>query len=178
MIEAIGPAQRFWEFGTETALTIIPSFLISGILAMIIGLLVVIWAYAFIDKRLGAAAFLFLSVSLFLVGGGFAPIFLTVLAFIAAARINKPLRPWQSRVASIIQNLVAKLWPWSLIAVVLSFVIAVEIAIFGEPLLGYLGPESTFSVQFSLGLALLMLAIVSLSAAFAYDARKQTDRIQ
>ena len=27
MIEAIGPVQRFWEFGTERALTVVPNFL-------------------------------------------------------------------------------------------------------------------------------------------------------
>jgi hypothetical protein len=26
VIDAIGPAQRFWEYSTETALTIIPNF--------------------------------------------------------------------------------------------------------------------------------------------------------
>ena len=36
MIDAIGPAQRFWEHGVETALTIVPNFLISGILSVII----------------------------------------------------------------------------------------------------------------------------------------------
>ena len=34
LIEAIGPAQRFWGYGTEPALTIIPSYLVSDILSM------------------------------------------------------------------------------------------------------------------------------------------------
>ena len=33
MIDAIGTEQRFWEYATETALTIIPNFLITGILS-------------------------------------------------------------------------------------------------------------------------------------------------
>lgn len=53
MIDATGPEQRLWESATETALTIIPSFLISGILSMIIGVLVAIWAYAYVDRKLG-----------------------------------------------------------------------------------------------------------------------------
>ncbi len=173
MIDAIGPEQRFWEYGTETALTIVPNFLLSGILAMIIGLLVVIWAYAYVHTRFGAAVLLFLSVALFLVGGGFAPIFLTILAFIAATRINKPLRWWQSRLPAGIRSLTAKLWPWSLAASTLLFVVAVEIAIFGYPLLWLLEADATFSIQFSLGLAMLLLAIVSLPAAFAHDAQTQ-----
>jgi hypothetical protein len=178
MIDAIGPAQRFWEYGTETALTIIPNFLISGILAMIIGLLVVIWAYAFIQRKFGAVILLFLSVSLFLVGGGFAPIFLTILAFVAATRINKPLKWWQSRCPVIIRRVIAKFWPWSLIFSVLMFVIAVEIAIFGNPLLRFLDPETTFAIQFSLGLGMLILSILSLPAAYAHDAQRQVDTTQ
>ena len=68
MIDAIGPAQRFWEYATEPALTIIPNFLITGILAMIFGLLVTIWAYAFIDKKYGARILFLLSIILWLVG--------------------------------------------------------------------------------------------------------------
>lgn len=173
MIDAIGPAQRFWEYGIETALTIIPNFLISGILAMIIGFLVVIWAYAFVERKFGAAVLLILSITLFLVGGGFAPIFLTILAFIAASSINKPHTWWQSRSPAIARRLIARLWPWSLIVSVLAFVVAVEIAIFGNPLLKILDPETTFSIQFSLGTAMLILAILSLPAAYAHDAQRQ-----
>lgn len=175
MIDAIGPAQKNWEYAIETALTIIPSFLISGILAMVIGLLVVIWAYAFIDRKFGAVILLLLSVSLFLVGGGFAPIFLTILAFVAAMQINKPLKWWQSRSPPIFRRIMAILWPWSLIASVLMFVIAVEIAIFGYPLLSVYDPETTYSVQFFLGVGMLLLSILSLPAAFAHDAQIQID---
>ncbi len=42
MIEAIGPAQRFWELGTEAALTVVPNFFVTGILAMMVGLAVII----------------------------------------------------------------------------------------------------------------------------------------
>jgi hypothetical protein len=37
IIDAIGPEQRFWEYGTERALTIIPDFFVTGILAIILG---------------------------------------------------------------------------------------------------------------------------------------------
>ncbi len=175
MIDAIGPAQRFWEFGTETALTIIPSFLFSGILAMTLGVLVTIWAYAFIDRTYGAAVLLVLSITLFMVGGGFAPIFLSILAFIAAMSINKPLKLWLSRIPDSLRSVIAKLWPWSLITATLLFVVAVEIAVFGNPLLGILGTETTFSIQFSLGLAMLILSIVALPAANAHDAQRRAD---
>ena len=96
MIEAIGPAQRFWEYGTERALTIIPSFFVTGILAIIAGLLVTIWAGALIDSKHGALVLLLLSIVIFLIGGGFGPIFMSMFASFTATRINKPLKWWRA----------------------------------------------------------------------------------
>jgi hypothetical protein len=47
-IHAIGAAQRFWVEGTEDAFTVIPDFLITGLLSMTIGLTIVIWSLRFI----------------------------------------------------------------------------------------------------------------------------------
>lgn len=171
MIDAIGPEQKLWEFATETALTVIPNFLISGILSILFGVLVTIWAYRYVDSKYGAIVLLVLSIVLFLVGGGFAPILLTVLAFIAAARINKPLKFWCDRAPAALRNLFAVLWPWTLIISVVSFVVAVETAIFGEPMLSIVGADTAYSIQWFLGVGMLILAIVALPAANARDAK-------
>jgi hypothetical protein len=175
MVDAIGPNQKLWELATETVLTIIPSMLISGILSIILGGLVTVWAYKYIGGKYGSVVYLFLSVALFLVGGGFAPIFLTILAFIAATHINRPFKFWRYRSVGMLRNLLAKLWPWSLIISVVAFVIAVEIAIFGEPLVGIVGAETAYEIQFFLGLTMLILAILALPAANAQDAKHIDD---
>ncbi len=170
MINAIGPEQKLWEFASERALTVVPSLLVSGILSMIIGVMLVVWAYAFVDRKRGAIVLLFLSVALFLVGGGFAPIFLAILAFLAATRTHKPLKFWRSHVPTSLGSLIARLWPWTLFVSVASFVVAVEIAIFGQPVSGLVAAETAYSIQLSLGLAALITAIVALPAANASDA--------
>ena len=109
MIDAIGPAQKFWEYATETALTIIPNLLITGIFALIFGLLVTIWAGAFIDKKYGAWIFGLLSLILWLVGGGFAPIFMSILGFAAATRINKPLKWWRRHLPVNLRGFLSRL---------------------------------------------------------------------
>ena len=43
MINAIGEAQRFWIEGHEPALSVIPNFLLTGTLSMIVGLATEIW---------------------------------------------------------------------------------------------------------------------------------------
>ena len=169
MIAAIGPAQRFWEHGTEPALTLIPSFLLTGILAVVLGLLVTIWAAGFVHKKHGAAVLFLLSISLFLVGGGFAPIFLTILATITATRIHKPLTWWRTHVPAAMQTLLAGLWPWSLSALVVIFFLSVEVAIFGYPLVGMWGADRTMAVLTNASYVMLGLMGLAPLTALAYD---------
>jgi MFS family permease len=178
MINAIGPVQRFWEYGTERALTIIPNFFVTGILAIILGLLVTVWAGAFIDRKHGAWVLIFLSIILWLVGGGFAPIFMSILAFATATRINKPLKWWRVHLPINLRGLLAKLWPWSVIAFVLVSFIGVEIAIFGYPLLWFFDANVTYTIQYTLAFIMVGLMPVSIITAFAYDIQKQNESIQ
>ena len=172
MIEAIGPAQRFWEYGTEPALTIIPNMLFSGILVIIVGLSVTIWAGYYIDKKYGARVLMLLSIILWLVGGGFAPIFMAIFASVAATRINKPLNWWRAHLPAFIRGFLAELWPWSIISFVVVFAIGVEIAIFGYPLLWFYSADVTFSIQYSLAYIMVVFWPLSILTAIAYDIQK------
>jgi hypothetical protein len=174
MIEAIGPAQRFWEYGTERALTIVPNFLVTGILAIILGLLLTVWAGAFIDRKYGALILLLMSITLWLVGGGFAPIFMSLLAAATATRINKPLKWWRAHLPVKLRGFLAKLWLWSIISFVVVFVVDVEIAIFGYPLLWLFDASTTYSIQSTLAFIMVALMPVSIITAFAHDIQKQT----
>jgi hypothetical protein len=176
MIEAIGPAQRVWEYGVEPALTIVPSFLVTGILAVILGLLVTLWSVAFIDSTYGAGVYLLLAVSLFLVGGGFAPIFTTVLAALTATRIGKPLIWWRRRVPARLLAWMAKTWLGVLIAFVVLFVFSVEIAVFGWPLTSLLGADRALDLLNASAYVMLGLMILSPLTGLAHDAHVQAER--
>ena len=169
MIDAIGPGQRFWEYGVERALTIIPNFFVTGILATAFGLLVTIWASMFIDRKYGIWVLMHLTIILWLVGGGFALIFMSIIAIITATRINKPLKWWRAHLPAFIRGFLAKLWPWSIISFVVVFVIGVEIAIFGYPLLWFYSAEVTYAIQSTLAFIMVGLMPVSILTAFAYD---------
>ena len=176
MIDAIGPAQRFWEYGTETALTIVPNFLVSGILSILVGFLVIIWAVAFVDKKYGAGILMLLSIILFLVGGGFAPIFMAILASLAATRINKPLNFWRAVLPGFVQRFLAKIWLGSLIAFVLLFLISVEIAIFGWPLTSFFDVDTAFNLLNTLSYLMVGLMLLSILTGFAHDIQQQGEK--
>jgi hypothetical protein len=110
LISAIGPAQRFWPGGAETALTIVPNFLVTGILAMIASLMVILWSAAFIQRKHGALIFLALSLVQFLVGGGFAQILLVPIIAAGATQINGSLN-WVRRIFPLsVRRVLAKSW--------------------------------------------------------------------
>jgi hypothetical protein len=172
VIEAIGPIQRFWELGTEPALTILPNFLVTGILAMTLGLAMIIWSGAFVHKKQGAPVLAFLTIGLFLFGGGFAPIGSALVAILAAARINKPLTWWKKHLPVRIQGFLTKSWKWSLVIVVIVYLYCLWVAIFGWPLTLFFDATTVNNIQLVTGLGLLAVMVYLLPAGFAFDIQK------
>jgi hypothetical protein len=71
VIAAMGPPcdpEKVWNL-CEPAMTVIPSYLVTGILALIIGLITMIWAAAFVHRKNGGLVLILLSIALLLVGG-------------------------------------------------------------------------------------------------------------
>jgi len=175
VIEAIGPGQRFWSEGTEPAFTVIPNFFVTGIFAMSIGLLMIIWAALFIERKYGARILFLLSITLFLVGGGFAPLPVALLASFVATSINKPLNWWRTHFPENIQNMLVKLWPWNVITAVFLFLFAVFVAIFGYPLLWFLSADLIVSFNLTIGLINLGIMVLSTLSAISYDIQSSPD---
>ena len=177
VIDAIGPAQKLWSGATEPALTIIPNFLVSGIAAITVGLLVTIWAVAFVQRKYGAFILLLFSIVLFLVGGGSPPIFLGVVASAVATRINKPLKWWHAHLSVNVRRVLAKLWPWSIIAFVFMFWFAVAIAITGWPIVIFdANGTNALPILSLLGYISDVIMLVAVVAGFASDIQRRAAR--
>ncbi len=182
LISAIGPANRFWPGGTETALTIIPSFFITGILAMLAGLLVIIWSAAFVRKKYGSGVFFLLSVFQFLVGGGFAQIFLVLMTTAAATQINTPWQGWRVLLPGFLRRWLAKLWLWLLVGFALALLSAMFAAVFGYiPVISNLfnlNSNNMTAFLYSLGYAMLGLLPLTILAGLAHDVERQVNSYQ
>ncbi|MFW9904392.1 MAG: hypothetical protein ACFFFH_08680 [Candidatus Thorarchaeota archaeon] len=173
IIDAIGSAHEFWSGASEPAFTIIPNFFITGILAMSVGLFVVIWSLVFIDKKYGARIFFLLCIVLFLVGGGSPPLTNGVIASLVATRINQPLTWWRTHISEERRRMIAKLWPWSIISVVLFSLFGVEIAIFGIPFVWFLNFDQMTILLLAIGNFTTILTILTVITAFLYDIQNQ-----
>ena len=103
--------EEAWN-ACEPAMTIIPNFLLTGILAVVISLLVLTWSAAFVGRKNGGAILILLSVALLLFGGGLFPPLIGMVGGVAGLKINKPLTGKQAKGPV---GGVAKLWPWPLV---------------------------------------------------------------
>jgi hypothetical protein len=82
--------EKIWN-ACEPAMTILPNFLITGILTIILGLLIMVWSAAFIRRKNGGLILILFSVALLLFGGGFFPPIIGLIGGAAGIQINKPL---------------------------------------------------------------------------------------
>jgi hypothetical protein len=159
MIASIGPPcdpEQVWNL-CEPAMTVIPSFLITGIVATVLGLFTMVWAAAFIHKKYGGPVMILLSIALLLFGGGIFPPAIGVIAGVVATRINAPLNRQPGRVLSFL----ARLWPWPLVA---FFVWA-----FGQFLVGHYFNEFLMASSFLVPLMMVGLLALSILCAYGSD---------
>ena len=164
-IEAMGPPcnpEEIWNL-CEPALTVIPSFLISGIVATILGIITMIWAAAFIHRKYGGAILILLSIALLLTGGGLFPPVIGIVAGITAFWINKPITKQPTRYT----RFMSKFWPWPLALFFLW--------VSGQFVIGHYFNDWLMQMGSIVPLLIIGLLILSIMAANAYDILQQVE---
>jgi hypothetical protein len=151
-------------FGEEPAVTVVPNVFVTGVLAIILGLLVTVWAVAFVQRKNGGLVLILLSIVQFLVGGGIAPLFPAIAASVAATRINSPLTWWRVHLPISARRVLAVLWLWSLIA--FSF-------LYSSLLLSRFVYGKNVELALNLGDLTLGLIFLTFFAGFAYDIQRR-----
>ena len=172
IVQAIGPTQRMWVYGTEDAFTLVPNFLATGILAMAVGVLISAWSINFIHHQGGSVVFLVLGAGLFLVGGGVAQVGFIALGWAVSRRIY---RPWTGRrhfLPAGVDRVLARRW-WALLVAGLVFgAVALEIAITGF-VPGVTDPDRIQMICWTALGAMLIVLLLAIVAGAAHDAECQ-----
>jgi len=159
IIAAMGPPcdpEKVWNL-CEPAMTVIPSFLVTGILATVIGLITMIWAAAFVQRKNGGIVLMLLSIALLLVGGGLFPPVIGIIAGVVATKINAPL----TRRPGSVLRFFAELWPWP--------PVAFFVWVFGQFVVGYFFNEFLQKSGSLSPLLIVGLLLLSIFTGFAYD---------
>ncbi len=163
-----GNSWTIWTQGSEGAFTLVQNYLVTGILAMIVGAVLAVWSIFSIKTKNGSLVFLLIGICLFLVGGGVAQVPFIVLTAAVITRVDKPLNWWRNNLPKNILSALAKLWFWLFTGFLMLFSLAFEISIFGffPPVTE---PSALLTICWStLGFAVVLL-LASLVGAFACD---------
>ena len=171
IVHAIGEQNRMWAYGTEDAFTLIPNFLITGVAAIVVSVMILVWSAGFVHKKNGSLVFLLLSILLFLVGGGVAQVVFFTLAWVVSTRINKPVTWLRVFFPESVRGALAKLWLWLLIVFTLLASIALEIAI-----VGYVPRVTDPKLALHICWSILAVGLVVLLAAFVCGFAHDLDR--
>lgn len=169
-IEAIGEAWRFDGGVGEMALTLIPNYLVTGIIASAIGIITIIWSVLFIRHKYIAFGLFCLSILSLLFGGGVAYFIIALLNSIVATRINKSLTWWRKHMPEKLVTLLAANWKMILCLFVICFILSLSIAIFG---LSFIGISDVNPIATNLGFISVALYLISILSGFSYDIQNE-----
>jgi hypothetical protein len=100
------------NMGGEPGMTVVPNLLVTGLLALVVSSAVVVWAALFVQRQNGGWILVLLSIAMLLVGGGFGPPLIGVLAGVAGTQINAPPRAWLTQFPLSVNVFFSELWPW------------------------------------------------------------------
>lgn len=167
-ISAIGEAQKMWPHGNESAFTLVPNFLLTGIAAMLVGLTLAVWSLGFVHKKSGPTVFILLFILLLVVGGGVAQLLFFPFLWLVSTRIHQPLAWWRRHLSVKSQARLAKLWPSSLVVSSALFVLALVIATTGF-IPGVAHPDTVLAVMLAGLGAVVVLLPVAFVSGFAHD---------
>ena len=167
----LGKGKDFWPLGTEEAFSIIPNFMVTGLLAMIVGLTIVIWSVQYLHTRHGQAVFLGLFILLFLVGGGIGQIAFFLPAWAFATRIDKPLTWWKKLLPRSTWPFLSKLWIVILVQATIIFLTGLEMAIFGL-FPGFTDPVTIQTTAMSLVFFSAILYVIAFITGFGHDLKR------
>ena len=169
IVSTIGPSYKMVDDFTYFAITIIPNMLVTGILAIIVSSVVIIWSIKFVNRKNGVIILLGLSITQMLVGGAWV-IDLGLLMCLLATRIDKPLNWWRSHFPLKLRLWLVKVLPFALVfytMISFSMLVLTILGVNDEVLIGLLEP-----------LALLMFIPILLMVfgALAHDIQRQLNK--
>ncbi len=117
MFASWGPLQcdpaRIWH-ACEPAMSLVPNFLVTGILTILLSLLILVWSAGYVQRRNGGWTLLALSIAQLLLGGGFFPPLIGIIGAVAGIQVNKPFAGTSGQAT----RMAARLWPWPLVVLV------------------------------------------------------------
>jgi hypothetical protein len=158
----------------EPAMSIIPNFLVTGILAILVSLAFTVWVTRFVHQRHGGLVLIGLSIIMLLVGGGIFPPVIGILMGILATRINTPLTWWRVHLPVSLRQGLGRIWPWAFAVCLISWLLLFP----GMSILEYFFGVSNLNIMMIDIFVAIGSLILTVFSGFAYNTRRQADIYQ
>lgn len=168
-INSIGPAHVRWKHGTDPALTVLPTFLATGLASMAVSVVIAVWSFTGLRTANGATVLLALFVVLTLVGGGIGHILFFVTVWAYATRVRRPVARLARRLGGSARRALAAGWGTMLTLAASFFLIGLELSVFGAEWL-MPDPDRLLRLDWSFLLASLVCLNLACLGAVVRDA--------
>lgn len=177
-INSVGPDQLKWPIGQEPAFTVLPTFMATGIAAILVGLLASVWSIFFVRWRHGPLVLVSLFIAQSLVGGGlgYIPFYLVVCAY--ATRIGSPMMGLKRRLSPRLRRFLASIWVPVTACTAFLFLFLLQVALHGF-FWAAIGSERLMSwilVALIVTMALMNLAFAAAAASDIENQEKTEHR--
>jgi hypothetical protein len=172
MIVAWPGWELFRILAGEPAMTIIPSLLVTGILAILFSLLYLAWATVLVKRKNSGLVLILLSVIMLLAGAGYGSALLAFIIGLVATRINVAGAGRRTRLPAGIRHASVKLWPRTYVACVVAWLLLMP----GTIILAYVfGTDNVAPALPVFILAAFGTLLLAIFTGFAYDGQQLAD---
>lgn len=161
-------SSLFRILGGEPAMTIVPNLLVTGVLAILVSLIFLVWATMFVQRKHGGLVLMLLSIVMLLVGGGFGPPLLGLIVGVAATRITAPLAWWQAHLSRRARRVLSAVWPWLFAAGLFAWLLLMPGTMLLDYFIGVSNPELVIPVLAFSAFGLLLVVVLT---GLAYDSQ-------
>jgi hypothetical protein len=170
------PKSEFFRIvAGEPAMSIIPSLLVTGILACLVSLMYLLCATRFVERKHAGQVLILLAIAMLLAGGGMFPPVIGIFIGALATRINHSAAATRTRPVADVRIRLGKAWPWCFAACFIGWLLLFP----GANLLGYFfgvnDPNlATSLIAFALGSLLLTVVAGLMHDRFEVTVSRRT----
>ena len=161
-----GPIYEY--MGGEPGISIVPNYLISGILTVIAAILIIVFAIAFVQRKNWGWLIIGASVAMLLTGGGIGPPVIGILGGTCALGINTDAK---GKPSGRLRSALSAIWPYLFAVTALAVVFVVVGSFLLVYLISFNNPD-LFSNSFLA--SVLLLGALNFSCR-AYDAKRREE---
>jgi hypothetical protein len=165
MIQSWPDSAFFSSVAGEPAMTIVPNLLVTGILAILVSLIFLVWAIKFVQRKHGGQVMMLLSIIMLLVGGGIFPPIIGLMLGALGTRINAPFTGWRAHLPVGLRLSLGKVWPWLFAACLSAWLCLFP----GINVLGYFFGVDDANLTFTVMYTAFGSLLLTILTGFAHD---------